>query len=298
MDKNIEPTIILSNGRRRWLFPDGTMLPVVSGGNGAEGANPTTEVGFNAGVIEAASGSSVPSLTIPINTTPAPQTSHAFTSDDIAKARREEKDKLYPKIEELQEQLKQLQADRDARMKAEEDARRKAEEEVERARLAELSAQERLAEQQRALEERLRQVEEDRERERATFEMERAYAQLVNYRDQRVNAEVAAGNIAPELADLVSGNSVEEVEAAITRIAEKTAVMVGNMQAAATQQRSTQRGPSYTSPPVGPMETQQAFTTLTPDQIRNMDMATYIKERDKLLKANSDQVRTKGIYGY
>ena len=45
---------------------------------------------------------------------PLQQPNSRFTQEDIERARQQEKDKLYPRIEEMSKQLKQLQAEREA----------------------------------------------------------------------------------------------------------------------------------------------------------------------------------------
>jgi len=42
---------------------------------------------------------------------------------------------------------------------------------------------------------------------------------------------------------------------------------------------------SPTAPPVGPMETQTEYQTLTAEDIRNMPMEQYAKMRDRLMNA-------------
>ena len=72
--------------------------------------------------------------------------------------------------------------------------------------------------------------------------------------------------------------------------------IVGNIQAAQQGQRMAQRGSSVTSPPVGPMEqNNEGYETLTADDIRGMDMATYAKRREQLLGAAAKN-RNQGLF--
>ena len=59
--------------------------------------------------------------------TPSTQTAPAFTAEQIAKARQEEKDKLYPELQTMREQLAELKKERDDKLAAEKKARKEAE---------------------------------------------------------------------------------------------------------------------------------------------------------------------------
>ena len=122
-------------------------------------------------------------------------------------ARKEEKDKLYPKIEELSKLVKEQQEYiREQKAKQEEDEK-KAAETAEKRRLAKLSEEERELEARKKLEEQLREEREAREAlEKRIADKERA-SQLEEYRKGALRA--AGERIIPEL---VIGNSEEEID--------------------------------------------------------------------------------------
>jgi hypothetical protein len=205
-----------------------------------------------------------------------------FTAEDIARARQDEKDKLYGRIEEMGTQLQTLAEERQQR------------EEAEAARLADIAEQERLAREaaldtRQLLEQkdqewnsRFAQLERERDTERALREQEGRFMAVNEYRRNRIEQE--QHSIMPELRDLITGTTEEEIEASILAMQQRTEAILASVQGAVTQQRQQVRGVGITAPPVGPMEQQTTFETLTPDDIRSMDMTTYAKYRDRLLQ--------------
>lgn len=220
--------------------------------------------------------------------------SKTFTAEDIEKARKEEKDKLYNRLSTMEEELKAMKAEREAREKAQKEAEKQAAEEAKKKAQEEMSAKELLAQKEQEWEQRFQSLQQDRERDRAILEQERQFTALMDYRANRMAEE--AENILPELIDLVAGNSQEEIEASIARLRERTEKIVGNVQAAQQQARREMPGTKVTAPPTGPVENQPGYETLSADDIRGMDMATYAKRREQLLGAAS-QNRNKGLFG-
>jgi hypothetical protein len=218
-----------------------------------------------------------------------------FTAEDIEKARKEEKDKLYKSIEDMKTQLVAVTKEREDREKAAKDAEKAAAAVAKAKADEEKSAKELLAEKEQEWEKRFSQIDADRQRSDALLDQERRFSALQDYRTARLTEE--AENIMPELIDYVRGSTQEEIDAAIQLAKEKTATVVGNFQAAQQGQRQGQRTASVTSPPVGPMEqNNQGYETLTADDIRGMDMATYAKRRDQLLGAAAKN-RNQGLFG-
>lgn len=221
--------------------------------------------------------------------------SKTFTADDIEKARKEEKDKLYGRLQTMEEELKATKAEREAREKAAKDAEKTAAAEAKKRAEEELSAKELLTQKEAEWEQRFQTIEADRQRSDALLDQERKFASVMDYKTRRLTEE--AETIMPELRDYVTGMSEEEIEASLASAIEKTARIVGNIQQATQQQRQQQRGASVTSPPVGPLEqNNEGYETMTADDIRGMDMATYAKNRDRLIKAAKDN-RNKGLFG-
>lgn len=140
----------------------------------------------------------------------------------VEKARKEEKDKLYPLIEELKNSIKELQDN--ARTEREEKDRIKAEAEAEkeRRRQEKLSDSEKTIEAIKRLEEKLAEEREERRKSEDRWETHRRETSLQTYRDRVIQA--AGDEIIPEL---VTGNTEAEIdrnaEIAKTRYAELAA---------------------------------------------------------------------------
>lgn len=252
----------------------------------------TTSNGFIVGVEPSRASQSGQYVTPAPAAAPA-TTSQTFTSDDLAKARQQEKDKLYPQLEEMRTKLDTLQREREERLLAEEDARKAAESAAEEKRKTELTLKERVAQMEAEMEERFRTVQEERERERAILDHERRLMSLNEYRQRRVNEE--RENILPELIDLISGASEDEIEASITGLRERSdRILEGARQALAPA--GPQTGARVTAPPAGPLDTASENRLPSPDEIRAMDINEYQKYRDRLLGSTSS-LRSRGLFG-
>lgn len=238
-----------------------------------------------------------PEATDPAPAAPAPNTKpgKTFSEEDIAKARREEKDKLYPRLEGMENEVKTLREEREARIKADKEREAQAEAEAKRRAEEEMSLKELLVKKEEEWEGRFKSIEDQRQRDLALLEQERRFTGLQEYRNRRMQEESEA--IIPELVDLVAGNSEEEIEASIASLRERTERIVQQVAGVQQTQRTAMRGSSVTAPPMGPLENEPGYQSMTPDDIRNMDMGTYAKMRDKLLGAVTQQVRQSGPYG-
>jgi hypothetical protein len=228
-----------------------------------------------------------------------------FTEDDVEKIRQQEKDKLYKRLEDsdgrvkaLEEQLTTLSTESDetraeaARLaKAESDALRRREEEELSAKelitLRETEFDEKLKVVEMEWEGRLAKIEEERASQEAMLEKERRYRELETYLGRRMAEEEEF--IIPELRDLASGTTEEEIDNSIAILKDRSSAILESIQQ--TAQPSGLRGASITAPPVGPMETQSEHQTLSAEDIRNMPMEQYMQMRDRLLKARPSQSR-------
>ena len=215
-------------------------------------------------------------------------TPNLYTADDIARARAQEKEKLYPQVEKLKEELsllKQREAEREAeearrreeRKKREAEAAKKKKEEEE----AELSAKELLIRKEQELLAQIEQERAERERALALLEQERRLQQLMQYRQQRLEQE--RDNIIPELLDLIQGNSENEIEQSISALKEKSARIFESVAQAGVQSRKEMVGARITSPASGPLDNDSEQRTYSPDDISKMSLADYAKNRAKLL---------------
>jgi DNA repair exonuclease SbcCD ATPase subunit len=229
------------------------------------------------------------------------QSGPAFTAEDIAKARSQEKAKLYPQVEKLQEELAVLKKERDERAAVEADraARRK---EREAQRLAEQKAQEEeemsfkslLKTKEQEFQAQLEQERMEREKAIALLQREREFQELNQYRQQRLEAE--RENIIPELIDLISGNTREEIEQSIASLKERSAKIFESVAAASQQTRKEMVGTRATLPASGPLDNDSEQRSFSPNDISNMSLADYAKNRAKLLGNNGNN-RGQGLFG-
>lgn len=222
-----------------------------------------------------------------------------FTEDEVSGIRRQEKDKLYKKLEEeasrvkaLEEQLSVISQEREAARKAAEEAARKEQDLIRQREAEELSAKEllslretefnsRLQQIESEFNSRLQEVDQQRQAQEALLEKERYAQSLDHYRQRRLSEEQES--IIPELRDLVFGNSEDEIENSINVLRDRSNAIMNSIQQASHQGRL--RGAPVTAPPTGPLENQTEYQTLSADDIRNMPMDQYMKMRERLMTA-------------
>jgi hypothetical protein len=218
----------------------------------------------------------------PVQVVAAAPTQRVFTVEELEEARRQEKDKLYPRIQGLEEQLKAVLTEREAE-KAEK--QRLAEEAAEATRLREeqeMDVRSLLDKREKEWQAQFAAAEAAREQDRAVYEQERRLTELENYRRARIEQE--AEWIIPQLRDFVHGNTIEEIDASIEAVKERSESIFQDI---AQSTRQQPRGAAPTAPPVGPMEQLPTYESLTPQDIAGMDMDTYKKYRDQLLAATN-----------
>lgn len=230
--------------------------------------------------------------------TPVPDSK--YTADDIAKARAQEKDKLYPVVDKLKEELALLKKEREeqAAKEAERLAKRQqreAEREAEKkAKLEdEMSVKELLKAKESEWQKRLDEERTERERLFATLQLEREYQELQQYRQQRLEQE--RENIVPELIDLVAGNTKDEIEASINDLKARTSKLLESVAAVSQQTRKEMVGSRVTMPASGPLDN-DSEQRYSPNDISNMSMADYAKNRQRLLGGSVNN-RGQGLFG-
>jgi hypothetical protein len=217
-----------------------------------------------------------------------------YTEEDLAKVRSQEKEKLYPQIEKLKEELDLIKRDKES------EAAQKAAKEAEKAQKAkrkqeeETDVRELLTQKEQELKEQLERERQERERAFALLEREKAFAELQNYRQSRVEQERDA--ILPELVDLINGNNPEEIEASIAGLKTKSSSILDNVQQATQAARRDMTGTRVTTPPAGPMDIETGTRQFTAQDIESMSLSEYAKYRDTLLSKEARGV-TKGIFG-
>jgi hypothetical protein len=224
-----------------------------------------------------------------------------YSADDIAKAREQEKAKLYPQLEKMKEELASLKREREevAAREAERQSRI-ADEEARAAQLKkeqeenELSFKDLLKKKEQEFQSQLENERLERERAIALLEQERKFQELMNYRQSRLEQE--RDNIIPELIDLIEGGSQDEIEQSISTLKDKTARILDSAQQAMQSARAQMAGPRVTAPAAGPLDNDSSQQSFTPDSIRDMSLADYAKQRAKLL-GNAASNRGQGLFG-
>lgn len=238
----------------------------------------------------------------PVTTQPSPFPSGPFfTADDIEKARSQEKEKLNRKITDqgtklnaMEAEFQALRAEREAataaeaaRQAAEAEAARKAAED-------EMSLRELLAKRDEEFKQQLAQINEDRARERALLEKDRQFATLQAHIQRRISEE--REKIAPELVDLVTGNTPDEVEASISVMIAKTDAIASKIGEANAALAANMRGVSTTGYAAdGPLDNQLANKTYSSEELGSMPMSVYAQNRQKLMGAANQS--NKGLFG-
>ena len=228
-----------------------------------------------------------------------------FSEDEVHKIRQQEKDKMYKRLEDadgrvkaMEEQMSIINAEREKAIKEAEERARKEADLLRQREIEELSAKDLLAKRESEFNQRINQVEEEwgkkfseleqqRQAQDALLEKERYLQHLESYRQRRLQDEQET--IIPELRDLVSGNTEEEIENSVAVLRERSNAIIESIQRASQPTRP--KGAPVTAPPTGPLENQQEYQTLTADDIRNMPMDQYVKMRDRLLSARTPRGR-------
>jgi hypothetical protein len=224
-----------------------------------------------------------------------------YTADDLAKVRAQEKEKLYPQLERLKDELSLLkqreqereakEAERAAQRKARESelAKKKKEEEE-----AELEVRQLLQVKEQEWQTQLETERQEREKAFALLEQERRFQAVNQYRQNRLEQE--RDSIIPELIDMISGNSEDEIEQSILALKEKSAKIFDSVAQASVQTRKDMVGARVTVPASGPLDNDSEQRSYSPNDISNMSMADYAKNRAKLLGSTGNN-RGQGLFG-
>jgi DNA repair exonuclease SbcCD ATPase subunit len=224
-----------------------------------------------------------------------------FTEEDIAKARSQEKAKLYPQLEKIQNELVALRKEKEERdileaEKAAKRAEREAQREAEKkAKLEEeMNVKQLLKTKEQEWQARLEEERAAREQAFAMLQLEKEYNELQSYRQSRLAQE--QDNIIPELLDLVNGNSRDEIEQSIAGLKERSAKIFESVQTANQQVRKEMKGASINASSSGLLDNDLGQRTYSPEDLRNMPMTEYAKNRDSLLGRIGNN-RGQGLFG-
>lgn len=220
--------------------------------------------------------------------------SKTYGEDDLARVRAQEKDKLYPQIDKLKTELEELKKQREEELAAK-TAEKEAFDAEQRAKLEQdMDVRDLLKQKEQEFNEQLERERQERERAFALLEREKSFAELQSFRQQSLEAE--RENIIPELLDLVSGNSQEEIAQSIEGLKERSARILESAQAAMQNTRKEMTGSRVTAPPTGPLDINSEQRNFTADEISAMPMNEYAKYRQRLL-SDKAQGRSQGLFG-
>lgn len=247
---------------------------IVEGGEGGGGITDPAPV-----VVTEPSSPAAPA---PVNT--------GFTADDLAKAREQEKNKLYPELERLKSELSKRDEQIAAWNKAKEDAAASQRQQEE----AQMDFHTLLQRKEEEFNARLAEEAAEREKAFSLLEREREFQSLQSHLQQRLAEE--ENEIIPQLRDLVTGSNVDEIEASIAAMKERSARIVADTQAAMQSSRQGMQGSRITSPAAGPLDTDPEHRSYTDADVRSMSMADYIKNRPRLLGGASSN-SGRGLFG-
>lgn len=224
-----------------------------------------------------------------------------YTSEDLARARAQEKEKLYPQVEKLKEELsllKQRESEREAEEARRRDERKKREAELAKKKKEEeeqqLELRDLLARKEQELQAQIEAERTEREKALALLEQERRFQEIMSYRQNRLEQE--RENIIPELIDLIQGNTEDEIEQSISALKDKSAKIFDSVAQASTQSRKEMVGARVTVPASGPLDNDSEQRSYSPDNIRDMSLSDYAKNRAKLLGSASNN-RGQGLFG-
>jgi hypothetical protein len=225
----------------------------------------------------------------------------AYSSDDIARAREQEKNKLYPQMEKMKEELsllKKAEEERIAQEEARKEQRRQRDVEAAANKKREeeetLELRELLQKKEQEWQSQLEQERAEREKAFALLDREREFQELQQYRAQRVEQE--RDNIIPELIDMVQGNNADEIEHSINTLKAKSANIFDSVAQAAQSSRKEMQGSRITVPASGPLDNDSDSRSYSPENIAEMSLADYAKNRSKLLGGASNN-RGQGLFG-
>ena len=217
----------------------------------------------------------------------------AYTGDDLAKAREQEKQKLYPQLDRLKVEVAALKREKEDKESAEAALRAAKEAEAKKREEEDMEVRDLLAKKEQEWSERLEQERLERERAIALLDQERLFSEMQSYRNSRIEAE--RDNIIPELVDLIHGNTQDEVEASIASLKERSQRILDSAQQAMTSARRDMVGTRTTVPASGPLDT-DSERQFSPDDIKSMSLSDYQKYRDRLLGGTASS-RGRGLFG-
>lgn len=210
-----------------------------------------------------------------------------FTAADLEAAREQEKSKLYNRLQAMEAQFDNLAAERQAALDAQKAAEDAAEEARKAKELEEMDLRTRLETMSAETQKRFAELEEERQTAEAMLEQERRLGALSQYRSDKLR-EFGA-QIMPQLLDFVTGNSPEEIDAAIVAMVERTNSIVNDVQAVQQQNYTGMRGAGVTAPMGGPQDVVPQQRNFSAEEIRAMSPQVYAQHQAQLREAAKRQ---------
>jgi vacuolar-type H+-ATPase subunit I/STV1 len=224
-----------------------------------------------------------------------------FTEADLQKVREQEKSKVYAELEKSRQEAEALRKEKEEREAKDAERRearrqREAEAEAERKRKEEEEMDTRalLARKEQEWQDQLADERAQREQAFALLEKEREYQQLQQYKNSLIEAN--RDNIVPELIDLISGNTPDELNHSVAVLTEKSNKIFEAAAAATQSARQALPGTRVTAPASGPLDTNSDQQIATPEGLRDLSLADYAKNRERLLGAAATN-RGQGLFG-
>lgn len=219
-----------------------------------------------------------------------PQTTgeRLFTAAEVETFRQQEKDKMYSRVESMEQTVQRLQEEREAERKALEEEKARIEAEAKAKAEESMDVRDLLKQTREEVQAELAAAREQAERAQAMLEQERRLAELNAYRQQALQA--VGERLVPEFADFVSGDSPEQIDASIADALERSERVVQGFSAAQQQQLQGMRGARITAPTGnGPLEEQQEQRQISVEDIKRMSPSEYAASRGILQQAGRAQ---------
>mgnify|MGYP006278950865 CR=1 FL=1 len=251
-----------------------------------------------AGTAPVVNVSGVDAPTVDTGTEKPSKTSKFYTEEDLAKVRSQEKEKLYPEIERLKDEVSLLKKEREekAARKAAKEAEKLADKEAKskQKQFEELEAKDLIKLTADELREQLERERDERERAFALLERERQFADLSAFKQQVIEQE--RENIIPQLLGYIQGTTREEILASVDALKEQSASIMQDALGAAQNARKEMAGTRATLPASGPLDTNLESRQFSAQDIASMSVNDYAKVRDRLL-GDAARGRSRGLLG-
>lgn len=211
-----------------------------------------------------------------------------FSAQEVESFRQQEKEKVYGRVESLEQELAQIRKEREEERARIEEERKAAEEAARREAEEGMDAKELVRQVREELQGEIQATRQEAELAKAMLAKEQELQTLNDYRRQALAA--VEDRLVPEFTDYVRGDTPEQIDASIADALERSERIAQGFLAAQQQQLQGMRGTRPTAPAGnGPLEEQQEQRQLTVDDIKNMTPSEYAASRGILHQAGRNQ---------